>query len=173
MSQWSESDVLRINAQRRRRDDPGCAATGLTKTPEWVAKDALEILGAKPSKYRNVKTVVDGIMFDSKAEAEYWLLLKAREAAGEIHDVRRQVSFSLFCPEIHAICADTTHDATTDEHGRRTVFLEVARYVADFVFTENGVRRVLDRKTKGTRTRLFALKRKWLELQSGVVIEEV
>ena len=35
------------------------------------------------SKYNNAKIVVDGITFDSKDEAKYYELLKAKRAAGE------------------------------------------------------------------------------------------
>jgi len=49
----------------------------------------------KPSKYRNVKTEVDGIKFDSKKEAERWIELKSLEAAGKVKDLRRQVRVPL------------------------------------------------------------------------------
>lgn len=42
------------------------------------------------SKYRNKKTVVDGIMFDSKLEAEYYLHLKLMLKCEKILDFEMQ-----------------------------------------------------------------------------------
>ena len=50
---------------------------------------------AKHSKYYNVKTVVDGIKFDSKKEAWRYNELKLLERAGEITDLQVQPSFRL------------------------------------------------------------------------------
>lgn len=50
---------------------------------------------AAGSKYRNTKTVVDGITFDSKLEARYYEQLKLRKAAGEVKWFLRQVTFEL------------------------------------------------------------------------------
>src|SRR5690606_369436 len=49
----------------------------------------------KPSKYRNVRTTVDGITFDSKREAERYGELKTMEAAGVISDLELQPRFPL------------------------------------------------------------------------------
>lgn len=46
-------------------------------------------------KFGNVKTIVDGDLFDSKAEAKNWQWLKIRERAGEISDLKRQVTYRL------------------------------------------------------------------------------
>lgn len=45
----------------------------------------------KRSKYGAIKTVVDGITFDSKAEAARWCELKLLERAGEIRGLSRQL----------------------------------------------------------------------------------
>jgi hypothetical protein len=47
----------------------------------------------KPLKYRNQKTVVDGRMFDSKKEADYYCDLKLQKQAGLIIDFLCQVDF--------------------------------------------------------------------------------
>jgi len=111
----------------------------------------------KPSKYRNVKIQVDGITFDSKREAQYWAELKLREKAGDITALARQVPYDLRCPI----------DAWPPE--REAV---VSHYVADFRYCDkDGHVHVVD--AKGKRTAMYLLKRKWLELQNGIVIEEV
>jgi hypothetical protein len=117
---------------------------------------------AKPSKYRNVKVVVDGITFDSKREANYWLLLKARAKTGEINSLERQVPFALCAPDR----TDIAHQHESE------ISVIVSGYVADFSYYDRaGVRHVVD--AKGHRTDMYKLKRKWLELQDGIEIEEV
>jgi hypothetical protein len=46
-------------------------------------------------KYRNQKTIVDGIIFDSKKEADYYMQLKILKQNGNIIDFLRQVPFLL------------------------------------------------------------------------------
>ena len=126
----------------------------------WTEADYEAYLGrravTKPSKYRNVKLVIDGEKFDSKREAAYWQQLKMREKIGEIDHLQRQVAFPLYCPEVY----------------RGTQLrVQVAEYIADFVFLEYGVQHVVD--AKGKRTAMYAMKAKWLLLQEGIDIEEV
>ena len=47
-------------------------------------------------KYGNVPTTIDGERFDSKAEAKRWTQLQLLQRAGEITDLRRQVTYPLF-----------------------------------------------------------------------------
>lgn len=49
----------------------------------------------KPSKYRNRRTVVDGIAFDSKKEADYYAQLELERRAGSVLLFVRQPSFVL------------------------------------------------------------------------------
>jgi len=53
------------------------------------------ITDPKPSKMRNIKTEVDGMLFDSQKEANYYCELKLRKKAGEIVDFFWQVPFLL------------------------------------------------------------------------------
>lgn len=46
-------------------------------------------------KYRNVKTVVDGITFDSKKEAQRYAELRMMELAGEIKELECQKKYAL------------------------------------------------------------------------------
>ena len=49
----------------------------------------------KQNKYRAVKTTLDGITFDSKAEAMRYAVLKLREKVGEIRDLDLQPEYPL------------------------------------------------------------------------------
>lgn len=116
---------------------------------------------APKSKYRNVRVAIDGEKFDSKREASIWSELKLREKAKEIGGLRRQVPFDLMAPQ-YDIHTDTSQNVV------------VAQYVCDFIFDDyvQKKRRILDVKG-GKETAMFALKRKWLFLQSGIEIEVV
>lgn len=47
------------------------------------------------SKYGAIKTAVDGVMFDSKAEARRWSDLVLLQRAGRISELKRQVAIVL------------------------------------------------------------------------------
>lgn len=101
----------------------------------------------KRSKYGAKKTVVDGITFDSKAEATRYSVLKIVQASGLITDLRLQVPYQITV------------------NGKK-----VCRYVADFVYSENGKEVVED--VKGMKTPVYNLKKKLMEAVFGVVIFE-
>jgi len=123
-----------------------------TRGWDGVAAADLVKRAPKPSKYRNVRVVVDGQTFDSKKEGAHYLALKARAAAGEITDLQRQVRFQLCCPTLHGVSA------------------VVAEYVADFTYREQGRRVVVD--VKGHKTPGYLLKKRWLFLQDDLEITE-
>lgn len=92
------------------------------------------------SKYRNVKTVVDGITFDSKKEAARYgeLILFAR--SGEIQDLELQKTFLLI----------------DKQPGERAV-----TYKADFAYKQDGREIVEDVKSEITRKdKAYIIKRK-------------
>ena len=64
------------------------------------AADYRALTGAapKPRKFLNRPVVLDGLRFDSKAEAGRWVYLQQRERSGEITDLRRQVRIPLHAP---------------------------------------------------------------------------
>lgn len=68
------------------------------------------------SKYRAIKTCIDGIMFDSKKEANRYCELCLMERAGVITDLQLQVPFVL---------------VEKSKYGREI------KYVADFTYIEN------------------------------------
>ena len=100
------------------------------------------------TKYNARKTIVDGITFDSKAEAARYQELKLMERAGEIWDLKVHPRFELQ-PSFFA-------------HGRRQ---RAIYYVADFQYCiEPGAVIVEDVKGgKATQTVAFKLKRKMWE----------
>ncbi len=141
MSRWTQGDVDALMSDR------GRAAQAATP---------------KPSKYRNVKTTVDGITFDSKREALHYHELKMRERAGEIYGLERQKRYPLMTAHYN-IQLDQIDVCPT-----------VCEYVADFYYLDSSNHRphIVDVKG-GKETAMFALKRKWLFLQSGIEIEVI
>lgn len=112
-------------------------------------RDELRQQEKKPSKYRNCRTVVDGIAFDSTAEAKRWGVLKLLQAGGQISRLQRQVNFPIVI------------DGAL-----------VTTYRADFVYFEDNHRVIED--VKGFRTKEYILKKKLVEAcYRGVTIIEV
>lgn len=107
------------------------------------------------SKYRNEKTTLDGITFDSAKEARRYAELRLLERAGQIFNLQRQVPFVLIPKQVR---------------GGKTIERPVV-YKADFVYTENGQEIVED--TKGMRTKEYVIKRKLMLWQYGIQIKEV
>ncbi|MEO0035676.1 MAG: Azospirillum phage Cd [Pseudomonadota bacterium] len=104
---------------------------------------------ARPNKFHARKTVVDGITFDSAAEARRWADLLLLERAGQISNLERQVDFPCVV------------------NGAK-----VCVYRADFVYFEGPARVVED--VKGHRTREYLLKKKLVEaVYPGVRITEI
>lgn len=94
----------------------------------------------KRSKYRNRRTEYDGYTFDSKAEAEYYKLLKLRKRAKEIKSFLLQPEYLL--------------QEAFEKDGKK--YREI-KYIADFEITHNdGSIEVVD--VKGTLTQVFKLK---------------
>ena len=118
----------------------------------------------KENKYHNTPTTrvtPSGAVlhFDSQKEARRYDFLIERERRGEIRDLRLQVDFTL-------------QEAYTDTEGRR---VRAIRYRADFTYHEGaqGVQVVEDVKSRATRTREYAMKKKLLKDRFGIDITEV
>ena len=114
------------------------------------------------SKYRNVRTEVDGITFDSKKEARYYQELLLREKAGEVDDIQLQPEFVL-----HAWCPRGTPAAP----GARAA--PIGRYIADFAYRDISEETVYIVDVKGVRTPFYKWKKKHVEAEHGIVITEV
>ena len=111
------------------------------------------------TKYYNKKTVCNGIKFDSKKEADRYVVLNLLQKAGKISDLQVQVPFELIPSQ--------KVDGLTVE--RPCV------YKADFVYRENGKLVVEDTKgyKKGTAYSVFSIKRKLMLQIFGIRIREI
>lgn len=107
------------------------------------------------NKYHNRKTILDGIKFDSKREAQRYRELKLLESAGLVSGIELQVPYELV--------PDMVFD------GRK---VQGVRYIADFRYTdENGQTVVED--AKGMRTAVYTIKKKLMMWRYGIKIREV
>lgn len=99
------------------------------------------------TKYHAVKTTIDGIVFDSKAEAARYNTLKLLERNG---DIKLLV--------IHPVYPLTVNGQ------------KIGKYIADFSYYENGRHIVED--VKGVKTPIYRLKKKLVKALYGVDILE-
>lgn len=101
------------------------------------------------TKYRAVKTVIDGITFASKAESERYGVLKLLKRSGQIKDFKMQVRYTF---ELNGV--------------------KICSYVADFVVEyPNGTIMVED--VKGFETKEYKIKKKMMLAFFGIVIQEI
>lgn len=121
------------------------------------------------NKFGNKRVTVDGIRFDSKKEAKFYLFLRECEKKGEISDLQLQVPYEL----IPAIYEDQVIHLKTKDKVVTKCVQKAVHYVADFVYTETatGIQAVVD--TKGYRTEAYKLKKKMMRAFKGINIIEV
>ncbi|MEK4503029.1 DUF1064 domain-containing protein [Bacillus sp. FSL R12-0069] len=97
------------------------------------------------SKYKNKKVDLDGHVFDSKAEANYYECLKIRHVKGEVERFELQPIFKL-----------------QPAFKKQDKSFQAITYIADFlVYLPNGEVEVID--IKGMITETFSVKRKLFE----------
>lgn len=97
------------------------------------------------TKYKAIKTVIDGYRFDSKAEGSYYLLLKEKQRRGEIQGFKLQPKFVL--------------QESFEKNGKK---YRPITYKADFeVIHNDGSIEIID--VKGFVTKEFAIKLKLFE----------
>lgn len=128
------------------RRKPKCPCGGVVERVKAEKKK-------KRNKYHNLKTVVDGVTFDSKREAAHYVVLKKMLDEGVIKDLERQKSYT-FIHNGHKLC----------------------RYVADFVYIDvcSGKVIVVDVKSYYTaKMPLYKLKKKMMRAFFGIDIQEV
>ena len=108
-------------------------------------------------KYRNRKTIVDGITFDSAREARRYGELKLLERGGYITNLRLQVPYMLI-------------PAQKNAEGK--VIAKSVRYFADFVYTDRNGETVVE-DAKGMVTDVYKLKKKLMLYVHGIEVKEV
>ena len=104
----------------------------------------------RPNKYGNQFTIVDGIRFDSKAEAKRWGELKLLERANQISELERQYRFKLAIGE-----------------------QLIATYVADFRYFDRAKSEWVVEDVKGVRTAEFKIKARLMKALHRVEVVEV
>jgi hypothetical protein len=102
------------------------------------------------SKFRNVRTEIDGITFSSKAEARRYQELKLLEKAKAIHSLELQPRYKLIV------------------NGEL-----VAVYVGDFHYWSNETDLPVVEDVKGFITPEFRLKKKLMKACHGIEIQEI
>lgn len=119
-----------------------------------VRRNSMDVVSKqKPGKYRNRRVVIDGLIFDSQAEADRWMELQALERSGDISGLRRQVTYEL-APSVTV-------------QGRKRPPI---RYIADFVYERHG--QTLTEDKKGYKTEVYRLKRHLMMAIHGIEIHE-
>lgn len=150
---WTLSDLkpeLRKQAENRLREQ---AAVRTVRCKD-VCTDAAE--GKSRNKYGARRVNADGHHFDSRKEYREYLILKAREAAGEISGLRLHVRFALFDPGENC----------------RGELIQI--YRCDYVYRENGKLVVADAKGEATRKRLdWVRTKKMLRACHGIEVLEL
>ena len=112
-------------------------------------------MSEKAAKYGNVKTVIDGIKFDSRKEATFYGKLKLMKRAGEILDFEMQ-------PEFEYYVSFVANDRK---------FGYIRKYIADFkVIFPDGRTEIWD--VKGVKTAIYKQKKKIIEKLYGIEIIE-
>jgi hypothetical protein len=122
-------------------------------TPIMSADEFNEFIRkTKQSKYRNVKTTVDGITFASKREANRYAELKLMKQAGEIIDLVLQIRYPIVVNDV-----------------------KICTYIADFVYFDvaSGRYVVEDAKSKATMTPAYRIKKKLMKAIYDIDIQEV
>jgi hypothetical protein len=129
---------------------------------KYIRKNSIgkTFIPMKKSKYNNVKTIIDGITFDSKKEAAYYNTIKLLKRAGEVTqiDLQPEFPYNMYC----------TVPGIND--GNR-VFAKQYKYIADFRVTyKDGRVEIID--VKGVKTSIYRQKKKIVEAIYNVKIIE-
>ncbi len=98
----------------------------------------------RKNKYNAKKTVVDGIKFDSKLEAERWCELRIAERAGVINELKRQVTYRFI---VNGVL--------------------VCKYIADFEYFDKQTGCIVTEDVKGMITPEFRIKAKLFKALFG------
>lgn len=124
------------------------------------------------NKLHAQKTTIDGIIFDSKHEANRYCELKLLQRAGKISDLKLQVPYELIPPQYET---ETVIMKSGKEKEKQVLIERGVKYLADFEYYKDGKKVVEDAKGyKGGATYgEFVLKRKMMLYFHGVKVVEV
>lgn len=100
------------------------------------------------NKYKAIKTVIDGIIFDSKKESARYQVLKCLEKGNKIRNLELQPVYIF------------------ELNGKK-----IFKYIADFRYFDVAQGKLIIEDVKGVRTPVFNLKKKIIENEYGIVIE--
>lgn len=144
-SEWSEADVIRHNQRIK------------SQTIKNTTNEVKPKIDKPRAKYGNVKTEVNGVVYDSKKEAQRAIELEQLEKAGVIKNLERQKKYVLQ-PKF-MLAGHTVREIT---------------YVADFVYEQDGKIVVEDVKSEITRkNQVYKLKKKLMMYVHHLEITEV
>lgn len=130
------------------------------------------------SKYGAVKTTVDGVVFDSAAEARRYRVLKLMEKAGEIHALALQPRYALGVVPGDGVFKKGDRLHVYGDLGSISA-IAIGEYRGDFVYCvckRGGQCRLTQRvveDVKGFKTALYRWKKKHVEAQYGIQILEI
>lgn len=108
------------------------------------------------NKFKNKKTKVDGITFDSQKEAKRYLELKLLLKTGEISELKLQPIYLL------------QDKFRLDGKGIRAI-----KYIADFEYIDNKTGKVIVEDVKGIKTDVYKIKKKLFQKRYGKDIKAI
>lgn len=114
-----------------------------------MSAQAFRDMVKKPNKFHAKKTVVNGVVYDSKKESKRAVELEYLEKAGKIKNLERQKRFVL-------------QEGFVNNEGKK---IRPISYVADYYYEENGQQVVEDVKSPATRTQVYMLKKKLFQFK--------
>ena len=112
------------------------------------------------SKYRAIRTEIDGVTFASKAEAARYELLKLRQMAGEIQDLTLQPAYPIHVVKLY-------------RNGWPIEIATVAKWIGDFEYVVVASGEIVTEDVKGVKTSTYQLKKKLVEAIHGITITEI
>lgn len=127
----------------------------------------------KRSKYGAKKITRDGITFDSLREYRRFCELSRLEEAGEITELKRQVTFPLIPTQREEPCAVYKRGKNKGMPKLGKVIEKEVNYIADFVYTDALTGEIIVEDVKGFKTKDYVLKRKMMLYFHGIRIKEI
>ena len=157
--------------ERKEAKRMGLTGADLARLGPAAQKQVLEKLGqqtqAGERKYHNEPVMVNGIHFDSKKEANRFMVLMSMQSRGLIRGLKLQAQYTL-------------QESYITDTGER---VRAIRYVADFAYeratepdctgTVHWLPVVEDVKSRATRTAKYEMKKKLMRERRGLTSTEV